>query len=326
MTSSRTHLPRGGARGIGRFGRRALFGALPVASLAFAAQAQPADAATLLVPGPETGPLALFGTRAAAGLARNMPQAVALRLETLGGPDGVTAANRFATSDTAGRALLILPGAAVHARMAGDVRVRFEPTGWVPLLALLQPVWLAGRGALPAAGGRAVWRVAVSGPGNADSAALLALDLLGIPGAPVPVGPLPGAAEAAIRADQADALMICGPDPAQRAGSLGLQPWLRFGTPASLSDRGPVALACLAAIASLRLRGLMVLPALIGSDQAATWRLAATRFVEDEQHDGPDGLLGPTQAADLMGTLFPAPDAILAWREWAQRRLGTRAG
>lgn len=317
MTTSGVPLPR----------RRALL-ALPALALAARpALGQPADAATLLLPGPETGPLALFGARAAAGLARNMPQAVALRLETLGGPDGVTAANRFATSDTAGRALLILPGAAVHARMVGDARVQFEPTGWLPLLALLQPVWIAGRGAMPPAGGRAVWRVAISGPAHAEAAALLALDLLGILAAPVLVGPLPGAAEAAIRADQADVLMLRGPDLPARAGSLGLQPWQVFEPPSTQrEDQAALAMACHAAIAALRLQGLMVLPALTGSDQAATWRLAATRFVEDEARDSGAGLLGPTQAADLMPTLFPAPDAILAWREWAQRRLGTRAG
>ncbi|PZW44842.1 hypothetical protein C8P66_1138 [Humitalea rosea] len=305
-------------------GRRAL---LALALAARPAWAQSADTATLLLPGPETGPLALFGARAAAGLARNMPQAVALRLETLGGPDGVTAANRFATSDTAGRALLMLPGAAVHARMVGDARVQFEPTGWLPLLAMLQPAWIAGRGALPPTGGRSVWRVAISGTAHAEAAALLALDLMGIPAAPVMVGVLPGAAEAAIRADQADVLMLLGPDLPARANSLDLQPWQIF-EPASArnQDQATLALACLAAVTSLRLQGLLVLPALTGSDQAASWRLAATRFVEDEQRDSHQGLLGPIPASDLMPTLFPAPDAILAWREWAQRRLGTRAG
>ncbi|MFC7608702.1 hypothetical protein [Teichococcus aestuarii] len=69
------------------------------------------DSATLLLPGPEGGAAAQWARGVAAGLARGLPHAVALRTVTLGGPDGVTAANRFATLEAGdGRTLLVLPG------------------------------------------------------------------------------------------------------------------------------------------------------------------------------------------------------------------------
>jgi hypothetical protein len=74
------------------------------------------EAATLLVPGPEGGPAAEFGARAAQGLARGLVQAAALRVSVLGGPDGITAANRFAASTAPdGRMLLVLTGHAAQA-------------------------------------------------------------------------------------------------------------------------------------------------------------------------------------------------------------------
>ena len=58
-------------------------------------RAQVPEAATLLAPGPEDGAAARLASRAAAALARGLVQASALRVSALGGPDGITAANRF---------------------------------------------------------------------------------------------------------------------------------------------------------------------------------------------------------------------------------------
>src|SRR4051794_37228042 len=80
-------------------------------------------AATLLVPGPEDGPFARFAGRLGASLARGATTAIALHNTILGGPDGVTAANRFATQSAPdGRMLLVFPGLAALARMVGDPR------------------------------------------------------------------------------------------------------------------------------------------------------------------------------------------------------------
>ncbi len=319
-------------------GRRALLAGIAAVAAARRGQAQTADSAVLLIPGPEDGRFAAIATRAAAGLARNMPHAVALRVEALGGPDGVTAANRFATTDGPdGRSLLLLPGAATHARIIGDTRVRFDPSGWIPLVALAQPVWLVGRGPRPDGAGRPV-RVAIGAPDQAEAAAIFALDLLGVPATPL-TGHGPEAAEEAFGADRADALLLLGPRPALRAAALGAQPWLRFdavaeaappafadlaaGMPASARDAG------LAGAAALRSRGLVLLPALTPADQAAAWRRAAQRFAEEDAREAMEAglrLLGPAEAATLFAALCPAPDAIATWRDWALRRFGARAG
>ncbi|WP_431283450.1 hypothetical protein ACQW02_01175 [Humitalea sp. 24SJ18S-53] len=319
-------------------GRRALLAAIAAATAAPPLHAQTADSAVLMIPGPEGGGFAVIATRAAAGLARNMPHAVALRIEALGGPDGVTAANRFATTDGPdGRSLLLLPGAATHARMVGDTRVRFDPSGWIPLVALAQPVWLVGRGPRPNGSSRPV-RVAISAPDQADAVAIFVLDLLGVPAIPVPGGGQE-AAEEAFRTDRADALMICGPRPALRVAALGAEPWVRFdavaeaappafadltaGMPASARDAG------LAGAAALRSRGLVVLPALTPADQAAAWRRAAQRFAEEDAREAVEAgfrLLGPVEATALFASLCATPDAISIWRDWAARRFGARAG
>ncbi|MFC7551064.1 hypothetical protein ACFQU7_00210 [Pseudoroseomonas wenyumeiae] len=103
------------------------------------AQRLAADTATLLLPGPEGGPAALWAAKVAAGLVRGLPHAVALHSTTIGGPDGVTAANRFATLEGAeGRTLLVLPGSAAHARLIGESRARYPVEGWLPLCASWQ--------------------------------------------------------------------------------------------------------------------------------------------------------------------------------------------
>src|SRR3954468_21255734 len=82
-------------------------------------------AATLLVPGPEDGPFARFAGRLGTSLARGATTAIKLNRAVLGGPDGVTAANRFATEGAPdGRTLLVLPGLATLARLVGDPRAR----------------------------------------------------------------------------------------------------------------------------------------------------------------------------------------------------------
>ena len=114
--------------------RRLLLAALP-AALATAlasragAQALLPGSASLLVPGPEGGLHARWAERLAQAIATGAPTAVRLQADILGGADGVTAANRFATEAAPdGRSLLVLAGAAAQARLAGDSRAKFGPT------------------------------------------------------------------------------------------------------------------------------------------------------------------------------------------------------
>jgi len=304
--------------------------AAPRGASAQVAAGATAEAATLLAPGPEDGDGARWAVRAAGALSRGLHRPGALRVATLGGPDGVTAANRFATLDgTEGPRLLVLPGAAPHARLTGATRARFEPARWSPLLVSWHGAVLAGRGPVPGRRGPPL-RVALPSPDAPEAAALAALDLLG-----VPAGPLAGPSEAAFRAGEADALILCGPDPLERASALGATPWYRLSTPGeaeasevpSFPAASPEARGVLAAAAGMQMRAALVLPPLTPADGVAALRRAAPRWQEEEraQPAGGQPLTG-TAAAAAYALLLPPPDAVLAYRNWLDQRLGFRAG
>ncbi|HWX46786.1 MAG TPA: hypothetical protein VNZ61_01865 [Roseomonas sp.] len=330
-----------------RLGRRDClgFGALALTGLSgarAAAQPQPAalvpDSATLLLPGPEGGAAAQWAQGVATGLARGLPHAVALRSLVLGGPDGITAANRFATMEGGdGRVLLVMPGSAAHARLIGESRAQFDPEGWLPICVSWQGALLAGRGPWPPTGGRPL-RLALPAPDAPETAALLALDLLGHPA--VPIFNLAGpAAAAAIAAGEADALVIAAPSALRRAAAMGLTGWLELEVPgrrdhpelpstAEASAR-PVPLAAAeAGFAALRLRAALMLQRLTSADVVAAWRRAALRWQEDESHQPAEttalALVG-AEARSLTAALTPPAPAVLAYREWLLRRLGFQA-
>lgn len=301
-----------------------------------------ADTTTLLLPGPEGGPAAIWAARVAAGLVRGLPHAVALHSTTIGGPDGVTAANRFATLEGVdGRTLLVLPGSAAHARLIGESRARYPVEGWLPLCASWQGAILAGRGPMPAPSAARPLRLALPGPDAPEAAALLGLDLIGHPATPVfGLGPL--AAEQAVARGEVDALVVAGPSPMLRAGRIGVTPWRELETPgrrdipglpplaeAATRARPAQVAAAQAGFAALRLRAALVLPALTSADLVAVWRRAALRWQEDEAKEPPENtapaLVG-AEARTAMSALFPSPDGVLAYREWLLRRLSWQAG
>ena len=335
---------------MNRLGRRAClgFGALALAARAAPAVAQPQpaagvpDSATLLLPGPEGGAAAQWAQGVATGLARGLPHAVALRSLVLGGPDGVTAANRFATLDGGdGRMLLVMPGSAAHARLIGETRAQYDPEGWLPICVSWQGALLAGRGSWPPAGGRPL-RLALPAPEAPETAALLALDLMGHPA--VPVFNLAGpAAAAAIAAGEADALVLAAPSALRQVVAMGLTGWLELevggrrdhpelpstaqGT--SSASARPVQLAAAeAGFAALRLRAALMLPRLTSADVVAAWRRAALRWQEEEGRQPAEttalALVG-AEARGVMAALTPPAPAVLAYREWLLRRLGFQA-
>ncbi|WP_237213019.1 hypothetical protein [Falsiroseomonas oryziterrae] len=315
--------------------------ALPAARPALAGTSVP-EAATLLAPGPEEGPAAGFAERAARGLARGLVQASALRVSIVGGPDGITAANRFAASTPAdGRVLLVLPGLAAQALLLGDGRARFEPRHWPAVTASLGPVLLAGRGDLSET---QPIRIALPAPTAPEAAGLLALDLLGRPATPllVAAGVAP---EAAVAAGAADAVLLSGRNLLARASALSLQPWLTFdggtavrepalpGVPTLgelLPDpaRPDLLAAARAAAASLRVQGVLVLPALTSSDTVALWRGAARRWAEEELEgaEAETRRIAAEDAAAALATLCPPSEVALAYRDWLRRRLGFQTG
>ena len=300
------------------------------------------EAATLLVPGPEGGPAAEFGAQAAQGLARGLVQAAALRVSLLGGPDGITAANRFAASSAPdGRMLLVLTGPAAQALLVGDSRARYEPRHWPAIAGSLVPVLVAGRG--PVNGAQPL-RLGLPGPGAADAGALLALDLIGRGATPVflPAGLGP---DAAIGAGVADAVVLSGRDAIARAVALGLEPWFSFdgerpGRDSALAEvaslgellgdrpQRELVAASRAAGAALRVRGLLVLPALTSADSVALWRGAARNWVEEvrEPEETTTRPVGGEEAADLLATLCPPAEISTAYRDWLRRRLNWQAG
>lgn len=300
------------------------------------------EAATLLAPGPEDGATARIARRAAAGLARGLVQAAAVRVSVLGGPDGITAANRFASSAVPdGLVLLMLPGLAAHAQFVGDSRARYDPRQWPAICGSLQPCILAGRGAVSDA---APVRLALPGPAAPEVAALLALDMLGRRAVPV-FGLAGAAAEAAVQAGQADALPLAGAALGPRAGALGLNCWFCFDSAGQPRDTAlplvpmlgelmldPQRLDLLEAVraggAALRTRGLVVLPALTAADVVALWRGAAQRWSEEEPEAIEAGArrIGAAAATAHAAALCPQSDVALAYREWLLRRLNWRAG
>lgn len=303
-----------------------------------AGAALPASA-TLLVPGPEAAPLAHWSDRLATALTRGATTAVVLRRQILGGPDGVTAANRFATAGAPdGRTLLVLPGAAAQARLVGDARARFDGSGWLPVCAAHGPALVAGRRALGSGGGPP--RFALPAADHTAAAALLGLDLLGLGGEPL-LGLGAGEAEAAFLQGAADALVLQGAEVPARLARLGAQPWFTLDGSGQrdpllaevaplvdLAPGGPADLGAgfLAAAANARLIAALVLPALTSADLVALWRGAAGRWLEEEQRAGlPAGIRATTAPELTLAALAPPPEAALAYREWLFHRLRWRA-
>lgn len=291
--------------------RRAMLGLAAAAWAAPAAALLP-ERVRLIAPGPAEGPLALLAARLAEGLPPLLPSALSLAVVLAGGPDGVAAALRFA-ADPLDPALLLLPGRAAAARLAGDPRARFDPAGWGVLLLRARPLVLAGRGeGLPPA-----VRVAIDSPASAEALAVALLDQAGVAAEAVP-GLGPEAAERAFAAGQVGALLATP----ERAAALGAVPW--FGLPVpGLPEIGPpvpgaeepFAAACRAAAAALRVEAALVAPSLTSADALAAWRWAAGRLAERES-----GLIAGPEALAAFAALWPSAEAEAAWRGWLARR------
>lgn len=304
-------------------------------------------AAVLLAPGPEDSSQGRWAASFAAALGRRTaPQPTRLEPQPLGGADGVTAANRFATSAAPdGRTLLAMAGAAAHARMIGDGRARYEPSAWLPVCGLVQPTALLVRAPAVAAhlvavrraenAAPAPLRLGLPGPEAPEAAALLALELLGVRAQPV-FGMDGTVAEPALAEGRVDAILAGGPNLAARARAIGAEPWFAVARPEagphaaarrdpalpgvpSLAERiafrvaagvaSPAAemvLAADAGLAAARMHAAIVLPALTPADLVALWRHAATRLAEELLEDG-------APEAETACPLLPGTEAAAAY-------------
>ncbi len=294
-----------------------------------------ANSLNLLVAGPDGEQTSRWGDAAALALSAGFPGAPNILTQSAGGLDGVTGANRLdALVVPDGRTAAILPGAALIAWIAGDTRVHFDPTRWVPVLGGTNSGTLVARlGAKPAsvAALRAFGplRLAAEAPQSPDLAALLALDCLGVPAAPVFGLRGADAKTRAFIAGEVDAVFLCGegvPEdiaPLSANGGVAMfclgqtdvtgavidDPFLP-GVPQLMAlakgEASPLLPAYAAAAAAARMDFFAVLPRLTDPGAVAAWRLAATAALQSE------GLEAAASASSVLLQAAPGIAANLA--------------
>jgi hypothetical protein len=193
----------------------------PLPSSAAVAAVPFPEGATILVAGPDGGPLGPWGGAIATALDATLPSGTKVHTTCTGGIDGVTGANQFeARVPPDGATVLLVPGAAALDWLVGDPRAHFDAEHWVPVMAGVTPaIVMAHPDAAPLGTGRPV-RVAASGPVGPQLPALLGLDLLGAHVEPVFGLVGPEAANAAFVAGKADAVLTWGQNVPQQVAAL----------------------------------------------------------------------------------------------------------
>lgn len=313
-----------------------------VAASATAHAALPATA-TLLVAGPDQGSTARWADLIAPPLAAALAPGLQLSRESIGGADGVTAANQFQARAAAdGSTALLLPGTAALAWLVGDPRARFNPAEWVTALAGTTPVLLASRLPLAALGrGRPV-RVA----GATVAAALpglLSLELMGA---------LPELVHDRADGFGVDVRLIHGRNSGEQvrqAARAGLRPILALtnGTAAAPDPDYPalpvigerlvphvrrsLVEALDAAIAAVRIDTALVLPPLTPAAKVALWRRAGAQAADATPIQDAAAHFGIHPQADAAAVAATAPFAVKAAalldvRQWLTRRFGWHPG
>jgi hypothetical protein len=327
-------------------------------ALAAPVPAQPAnpglpfpDGATLIVAGPEGGLLDRWAQAVRPALTQALPPETRLRLHMAGGPDGVTAANQFdARTAPDGLTLLVAPGEAALASLAGDPRAKFEVGHWMPVMAGTTNAVIAGRAEALAPGGRV--RIPVSSAGGDDLPALLGLELLGLRTQPVPAFP-EGALPAAFANHAVDAVFLHGhnvPDQLAALSAAGARPLFAFGAvdgtgalvrPAAFPDLpllsqlspeaagSPLYPAWQSAAAAAQLEFGIMLPQLTPAGMVALWRRAGTDAaaapaVEALGKSFEVRLLGGSGATPVAAAMAAPQPAVLELRRWLAGRFNWR--
>ncbi|MBN9562850.1 MAG: hypothetical protein J0H14_19310 [Alphaproteobacteria bacterium] len=316
--------------------------------------------ASILVAGPDGGELDRWGRVLAPALARYLPQGPAIRVQSAGGADGVTGANQFdARTAPDGTTVLLVPGAAALAWLAGDPRAQFDAAHWVPVLTGMTPGIVAGRAgpATLARGNRL--RIAAAGPGGPELAALLALQLLGAE--PVPLFGLsePAAIRNSFAHREVDLVFLAGPRVPDRLAALvpaGVQPLFSLGAFDAEGKPGRDPLfpdlprtaellgrqrgappadrlydAYMATAAAARLDFGLMLPQLTPASMVALWRRAAAQAVgsPELQAAADAASVRPLSGAGAAAsTSAVAADAgtLLDLRHWLATRFNWRPG
>jgi hypothetical protein len=315
--------------------------------------ALPAEA-SLLVAGPAGGATDQWATTLMPALARVLPAGVDLHRTSAGGLDGVTGANQFdARADPDGGSLLLVPGDAALAWLAGDPRARFDAAHWLPVLAASSPGIVVGRATAAQLDGKLTLHLAAGSAAGPAMAALLALDLLGLPVDPVFGLADDAARRAAFASGAADLVLLHGAhvptqlaayaelgghpifalggiDEAGHPGRDPLYPDLPTVTELHLRFRqaapeGPLYDAWRAAASATQLAFGLMLPQLTPAALVSLWRragaqVAATADLQDAA--AAQGLrpLPPAAAAASIACLAATPAALLELRSWLAMR------
>ena len=234
--SGTTNLPRPSRRRL-----LAMAGTLPVAARAgklLAAQppapvAPFTDNPKLLVAGPADGALNRWADALQPALEASLPPDTAIRRVEVGSTDGVTGANQFEVRSVPdGTTVLLVPGQAALAWMVGDPRAQFDAGHWVPVMTGTSSGIVVGRSGALTNGGRV--RVAAASAASVDLAALIGLQLLGVPIQPVFGVTDVNVAQTAFASGAADAVFLHGQRISEQVAALavpGAQPWYTLGVP-----------------------------------------------------------------------------------------------
>ncbi|BAJ79844.1 MULTISPECIES: hypothetical protein [Acidiphilium] len=298
-----------------------------------------------------------WGRAIALGLEKILSPRTPLRIETVGGQDGVTGANRLQTlmvSD--GHTAALLPGESSIAFLTGDPRVHFRPGEWIPILAGLSSGVIVLRGGAGRLAQAAPVRLAAAAPESPDLAAILAFERLG-----VPISPIFGlrgttAVARAFGLGEVDAVMLTGEDiPADLASlqaeggvaicSLGTVDQAgrtvrdpRFANVPTVAELAgirhakalspPLERAFQGVAAASRLDFIMVLPHLTPAASVALWRQAALGAIQGSalQSAATASAISLTVngAAVALAPIAASPEALLALRQFLFTRFGWR--
>ncbi len=315
------------------------------------------DGATMLVAGPQNGATNWWAEWLAPLIAHGLGPTGRIRRETVGGADGVTAANQFDARIAAdGTTAMLMPGEAGLAWLVGDPRAQFDAAHWVPALAGIgSGVVVARLAGGPVPGMRL--RIGAAMPEGPDLAALLGLELCGIEIVPVFGLTGPDAAANALTQNAVDAAFVHGRKiGAQVAivGRAGATPMATLGSldatgepardpqfPAvpdvpelaarlrGVAPSGPLYDAWRAVAAATQLDVGLVLPQLTPAAMVAAWRRACGEAVaspELQAKVAPLGLRAVSSPAATECTSAIAADgtALLELRRWLATRLNWR--
>jgi hypothetical protein len=303
-----------------------------------------ADKPTMTVAGPGDSDAAHWARLLQVPLGAGLLSPEGVQLRFVGGLDGVTGVNQFdARAMPDGKDAVLFPGTVLLADLAGDSRVEFNMTHFVPLLAGVTQGVAMLRGSLWAQRTAPV-RLACQLGLDAAAAALLAFDLLGVPAVPVDVGADEAAAAAA---GAVDAVFACGCDTSlhlQTLAQAGFAPAFSAGAPPlgmqavapdvlallpAAQRTAPLAMAWPSLAAAGTTSMVLAVPRLAPDSAIERWRIACMDSVTNANIGAELAprrmrlVCGPDAAGVLAALNLPA-DARGALQRWLQMRLNWR--